>query len=397
MIMPYYSEAFERYPEEVNCSKEREVELATLLDSAALQDEIATGNVTVAMIRPSLEASTLHDWDDKQAADEIESAIANLGVITKFSVNFDEAAVYDFYGGQPMDAQLPLSPERYFVFANRWEEFVDLMQSGPTTALLLHSPDHDAIAKWREQVGHYDIVARRDPANLRGKFGLDNYNNLIHGSDSIEAVQRELAILKELVSKSVEPADQPSQETPRTAKFLGSNTLELLKVNDPASITLLSEWKQSGEVFSIQFQVDDGTELADLIAKACIKFSPIEVVNDWLQRRKVLDELGLVTPRLFATDAATIIEEYVPYTLKEAYKTAGDSLKESLKKQFQEAYIKLRRTGFSPISLHDVRSRGADVVFVDFGEDLGGIFTPSAESNEQLQAAADVEFQKIIR
>jgi hypothetical protein len=32
----------------------------------------------------------------------------------------------------------------------------------------------------------------------------------------------------------------------------------------------------------------------------------------------------------------------------------------------------MSRTGFWPISLHDVRSRGNDVVVIDMGEDIGG-------------------------
>jgi nucleoside diphosphate kinase len=154
------------------------------------------------MIRPSLTGCTANDeWSDQEAANTIEEHIMKLGVITKFSVNFDVDTVHEFYGGQPKEVQLGLQPERYPEYETRWHEFVDLMCSGPTTVILLHSTNGDAIRLWRDQVGHYDIVKRRDPSTIRGTFGKDNYNNLIHGSDSIEAVKKEIAIISKLLGR----------------------------------------------------------------------------------------------------------------------------------------------------------------------------------------------------
>lgn len=102
----------------------------------------------------------------------------------------------DFYQGSPKERQLVAEP--YYQdspFRNRWEEFIALMTSGPTSVLLLHSDDGKAIQNWRDQVGHWNIEKTVQPQTIRGQYGRDNFNNLIHGSDSQEAVKREFSII----------------------------------------------------------------------------------------------------------------------------------------------------------------------------------------------------------
>lgn len=200
MYTPFYDESLERgvsnHPDKALMSEF----VAELLASEQLNLEIDAGNLTVAMIRPNLAGNTLNNtWSDRQAADAVEESIQNLGVLAKFAITFDATAVDQFYGGGPRDVQLSLAPERFSHYETRWHEFVDLMLSGPTTVLLLHSPNGDAIKQWRDQVGHYDIVSRRDPSTIRGTLGRDNYNNLIHGSDSTEAVNNEIGIIRRLL------------------------------------------------------------------------------------------------------------------------------------------------------------------------------------------------------
>jgi nucleoside diphosphate kinase len=74
------------------------------------------------------------------------------------------------------------------------------MTDGDTTAILLYSPEGDAVQLWRQQLGHWDINNRRDPSTQRGAFGVDNYNNLAHGSDAVTSVQRDLSIISERVA-----------------------------------------------------------------------------------------------------------------------------------------------------------------------------------------------------
>jgi len=386
MNFPYYREELGREAFVPDPSTAQEA--IELLGSEDLMKEVDKGDVTVAMIRPLLDGCTLEDWSDKQAATEIESSITDLGIISKFAVRFDDKTVDAFYSGRPKDTQLSMVPERYQRFQNRWEEFVDLMTGGPTTVLLLHSPNGDAIDLWRRQVGHYDIVGRRDPSNLRGQLGLDNYNNLIHGSDSIEAVKNELKMLQSLLGPYSEVGSKTS-----TYKSVGKSSLDMLNIKDPSSIESLGEWTASGETYHRELTVNTGISSERLIEKSCVQFCPVEVMKEWMQRRRILQRAGIDTPKLRAHHRADIIEEYIPYTLQEAYRQADDEGRLHLEQLFIDSYTRILRLGFYPISLHDVRSRGNDIVLVDFGSDLGG---QSKSSSLKKTEEIRTEFNRIV-
>jgi nucleoside diphosphate kinase len=200
--LPYYNAELVRGHNPEAIPAQTYCEVVELLGDPLLDTLIEAGNITVAMIRPDLEGNLNEDGNDQQLSDLIEMNIGRLGMMAKFSVQFDEAAVEEFYGGRPKEVQLNMVPERYDeYFANRWDEFKHLMMNGQSTVLILHSPTGDAIEGWREQVGHFDIVGRRDPMTIRGHFGTDNYNNLVHGSDSPESAAREIGIIRNLIGR----------------------------------------------------------------------------------------------------------------------------------------------------------------------------------------------------
>ena len=171
-----------------------------LLSDTRLEDEILAGNITLAMIRPNVgpEANNL-GLEDIDAADKIEEMIEGLGVLAKFSFNFNQQEVEEFYGGGPQDSMSKEAPRNPSQYETRWPEFVDFMTSGPTTVILLHSPSGDAIPKWRSHLGHWNIDEVRDETTIRGKLGVNKYNNLVHGSDSPESVLRELSIIRSCI------------------------------------------------------------------------------------------------------------------------------------------------------------------------------------------------------
>ena len=156
--------------------------------------------------------------------------------------------------------------------------------------------------------------------------------------------------------------------------FLGPNTLELLGVNDKSAITILNPWHQGGaETYVTDFEVDRGENSVEhLIAKACIKFGPKEAMNEWLERRRLMQENGVLFPKVSAVDGATLIEEYIPFAFKEAYVNSGPENRERLRERYITTYKRIYGAGFTPTSLHDVRSHGDDVVVIDVGEDIGG-------------------------
>ena len=197
---PYYSPELSRENKDFNSSDY--CEIISIFNDKKLHEEIQSGNITLAMIRPSVgpNANNLR-LSDIDAAEVIEGMIEGLGVITKFSFYFTEAATREFYGGGPESSMLkeqPIDPGKY---SSRWPEFVDFMTSGPTTALLLHSPNGDAIAQWRSHLGHWNIDEVRDESTIRGKLGVNKYNNLVHGSDAPESVINELTIIHKCMTE----------------------------------------------------------------------------------------------------------------------------------------------------------------------------------------------------
>ena len=70
-------------------------------------------------------------------------------------------------------------------------ELVDFITSGPTFALVLEG--EGAIAASRMTIGATN-PAQAAPGSIRGDFALAMPNNLVHGSDSPESAEREIAL-----------------------------------------------------------------------------------------------------------------------------------------------------------------------------------------------------------
>ena len=69
---------------------------------------------------------------------------------------------------------------------------LEFITSGPVVALIVEGPR--AIAAFRQIAGATDPVAGAVPGTVRGDFGLETQTNLVHGSDSVESAQREIAL-----------------------------------------------------------------------------------------------------------------------------------------------------------------------------------------------------------
>jgi hypothetical protein len=135
------------------------------------------------------------------------------------------------------------------------------------------------------------------------------------------------------------------------------------------------DWHRSGaETYSLLFAaVTAAGQRHEFFMKACVSYGAgvalKEIFAEWLSRRSLVRELGVGTPRLYATGPALLVEEYITYELSEAVARPGQHQK--LLRSIGATAGLLIRAGFSPISAHDWRSRGDDVVLVDFGQDLG--------------------------
>ena len=196
--IPFYNPEHSR-----EASKETEKQdygaVIELLESEQLAELIKEGKLTLAMIKPSVGPdANKFGLEDIAASDEIESRITGLGELAKFSFTFDSDAADVFYE-EPAESMIPYPPLVSDSYENRWEEYKALMTSGPVTVILLYG--ENAIETWRSHLGHWNIVKNHDPDTIRGALGVDNHNNLVHGSDSPESAAREVRIVTEQLKR----------------------------------------------------------------------------------------------------------------------------------------------------------------------------------------------------
>src|SRR6478735_2127352 len=73
-------------------------------------------------------------------------------------------------------------------------ELVDFITSGPIVAMVLEGPD--AVRAARQLIGATDPLEAA-PGSIRGDFAIEMGANMVHGSDSPEAAEREAALFFE--------------------------------------------------------------------------------------------------------------------------------------------------------------------------------------------------------
>lgn len=145
--------------------------------------------------------------------------------------------------------------------------------------------------------------------------------------------------------------------------------------DDLRELEIVRGWYRSGaETYGLRFAViSHSGNRQECFMKACVAYGggmPLpDIFSSWLARRAVVAESGIATPRIYAAGAAIIVEEYIPYTLSDALRHGRQ--RSSIVSSIGSTAACLINVGFIPVSSHDWRSRGGDVVLVDFGQDLG--------------------------
>ncbi|SEB33224.1 nucleoside-diphosphate kinase [Rhodococcus koreensis] len=71
-------------------------------------------------------------------------------------------------------------------------ELLGFITSGPVVAAVLEGPR--AVTAFRQLAGATDPVEKAASGTIRGDFALETQANLVHGSDSAESAQREIAL-----------------------------------------------------------------------------------------------------------------------------------------------------------------------------------------------------------
>ena len=96
-------------------------------------------------------------------------------------------------GGKLLRVGRDLGSEHYAEHSEKpfYGELVEFITSGPTLALVLEG--EGAIATVRTTMGATN-PADAGPGTIRGDLALSMPDNLVHGSDSPESAQREIAL-----------------------------------------------------------------------------------------------------------------------------------------------------------------------------------------------------------
>jgi len=117
------------------------------------------------------------------------------GLIGRIITRFEEKG-FTVVGAKMMRISPELAATHYEQHRDRpfYEKLVSFMTRSPVLVLALRG--RKAIEISRRMMGA-TFGADAEPGTIRGDFGVSNSFNLIHGSDSPEAAERELALFFE--------------------------------------------------------------------------------------------------------------------------------------------------------------------------------------------------------
>src|SRR5688500_1739326 len=92
-----------------------------------------------------------------------------------------------------VQASRELAEKHYAVHKGKpsYDSLLNFLISGPTVAIVWEG--REAVAVARALIGPTDGT-KAAPATIRGDFALSVQNNLVHGSDSVENAQAEIAL-----------------------------------------------------------------------------------------------------------------------------------------------------------------------------------------------------------
>ncbi len=137
------------------------------------------------------------------------------------------------------------------------------------------------------------------------------------------------------------------------------------------------KWDRGGaETYLYRFRIEeDDKDFVEVLIKACVAFAPggtlNEILKSWVERRQILEKHGVSVPKLYYWGQGVVLEEFIPYTLRDVL-SRGAEPSQTILNDLTKFAAALSSLGFAPIGpFSDLRSRGDDVVVVDFGQDLG--------------------------
>jgi hypothetical protein len=136
------------------------------------------------------------------------------------------------------------------------------------------------------------------------------------------------------------------------------------------------DWVRGGEeTYIYRFWISKEGQESGYIIKACVTLDlerGIEgTISEWLSRRNLLMSKDISVPHLVYSGQGLIIEELIQWPLWDRMRSSPSTIAQILP-LLVDYTATLSRLGFAPIDgFTDLRTRGSDVVVVDFGEDMG--------------------------
>lgn len=356
--------------------------ISHVLEHPELSIMIDEGKITLGMIKPQANQGRNLPFDDQEAANALLKEIGEENVIFSFSTCFSEENINDFYStikagyfNQPSE-----KPGKKV-----WELIFEFSKSGPLTFILLYCEQGNAVSWWRNKMGKTK-ASEADPDSIRGRHAiLENLpNNLVHGSDSIESVHREVNVLRQITRELVRKA----ADTKRL--MLEEKTIRQLGIVPPeAEILTLKRIFDSGRrseswIYgweAIVYHPNEGIKRKYVKQKNLISFGgAIEVKTEKeYKRMEAIEKLDIPQLRRYGFIRGGIYQEYIVNdktedTLRQLGQNALTEENQTWLDQLISIAKKLDQAGYAPLNfMADLIFDGdkGQFFYNDFGSDLG--------------------------
>lgn len=194
-------------------------ELSTLIDE---------GKITLGMIKPRADESKNLSLDDAVAADLLAEEIGEENIVFSLPLKLSSKDAAEFYAGNPYLDKI----QKHF-------------KKGAATFILIYREEGDAVSWWRKRMGS-TMPEKAEAGTIRKEHALSIANNLVHGSDSLESVKKELGILKKITQEIEEKSERTKEIFPHESCIgdlvLGpGEKLLALEKNCPLKTSLLPD------------------------------------------------------------------------------------------------------------------------------------------------------------
>ena len=355
-------------------------EIYDLLQNPTLDNLAKQGKLTLGMIKPNAHQGRNLPPTDEEAAEHLLQEIGSENIVFKFSTKLTNTQIELFYS----DVKDKYSNIFDHSGKNLWRTIHELLNSGPITFLLIYRHDGNAVDWWRSKMGKTH-PQEADINTIRGKYAIEHNlpNNLTHGSDSEDAVKKELSALRRIVHETYEAASKTMAKFPDEEKL---KSIGVLKINN--RLVSVNRFYDSGMrseswIYGYEIQFADETRSIKskfIKEKNIISFggNPIRVAKKQYDTLLDLQRLGIEVPKMYGVDGASIYSEFIARdqttnVVSKIKNSISIDTREPLDQLIQIA-VKLDQAGYLTLNYLGDLIYDADrtrFLYIDGGFDLG--------------------------